>query len=70
MDEWTRLWYHSGRGACNLSEGIERKGIEKGRTDDLRNLIKNTGWTLERGMDALGILPGERASYAKLLGKR
>ena len=71
---------------CNLSEGVERRGIEKGIaqgmekgvmqgrtegvTEMLRNLIHNTGWTIEKAMETLGIPSSERISYEKLLNLR
>ena len=71
---------------CNLSEGVERRGIEKGIaqgmekgvmqgrtegvTEMLRNLIHNTGWTIEKAMETLGIPSSERTSYEKLLNLR
>ena len=58
---------------CNLGDHIEQKGIERGieqgRSSALRSLIEHTGWTIERAMDALGILPVERAGYVKLLAQ-
>ena len=63
---------------CNLSEGVERKGIAKGRAEGrteglmeaLQNLIRNTGWTVEKAMETLGIPSSERTNYEKLLNLR
>ena len=63
---------------CNLSESVERKGIAKGRAEGrteglmeaLQNLIHNTGWTIEKAMETLGIPASERTSYEKLLNPR
>ena len=55
---------------CNLSEGVERRGIEKGMKKALENLIHNTGWTIEKAMETLGIPSSERTSYEKLLNLR
>lgn len=56
-----------------LSEGLE-KGIEKGRAsglaDGLRNLMRFTGWPMEKAMESLGIPESERPSYAALVGER
>ena len=35
----------------------------------LRNLMKNTGWSLERAMAALGISESEQKTYLKLLAE-
>ena len=52
---------------CNLSDGVERRGIRKGilqgRREDIENLMKNLKWTYEQAMDALGIPEGEREAY-------
>ena len=71
---------------CNLSEGVERRGIAKGKAEGrtegraegrteglmeaLQNLIRNTGWTVEKAMETLGIPSSERTSYEKLLNLR
>lgn len=56
---------------CNWSDGIEERGIEKGRETTiikaLGNLMKNLGLTLESAMEALDIPEAERDTYAKLL---
>ncbi len=56
---------------CNLSDGVERDGIEKGlrqglrqrlqmaRYEDVENLMKNLNLTLEQAIKALGISEGE-----------
>ena len=48
---------------CNLSEGVERRGIRKGRCEDIKNLMKNLKMTCEQAMDALGIPEEEREEY-------
>ena len=56
---------------CNLSDGVERQGIEKGlkqglqqglqtaRYNDVKNLMKNLNLTCEQAIKALGISEGE-----------
>ena len=64
---------------CNLSEGVEQKGIAKGiakgRTygivegiaTSIRNLMESMGWSIEQAMDALQIPTEERQTYANML---
>ena len=56
---------------CNLSDAIEEKAMEKSkkntRLESIRNLMKNTGWTIEKAMEALGLPEDERPEYRKLL---
>lgn len=61
---------------CNLSQGIEERGIEKGRKEgrkegkqegilaSIQNLMESMGWTAEQAMAALKIPESERLSYA------
>ncbi len=60
--------------AEGMTKGIEQgmtKGIVKGRAEskleDIRSLMKNTGWALERAMEALDIPENERGTYRKKL---
>ena len=52
---------------CNLSDGVEQRGIRKGiqqcRREDINNLMKNLKMTCEQAMDALGIPEEEREEY-------
>ena len=64
---------------CNLSEGVEQKGIEKGMAkgmakgitrgftkgiaSSIRNLMGSMGWSIEQAMDALQIPDEERQIY-------
>ena len=64
---------------CNLSEGVYNNGFHNGFQDgfhngynskakeSLQNLIKNTGWTLKKAMQMLGIPSEEEPQYKKLL---
>lgn len=66
---------------CNLSEGVEQKGIAKGiakgRTygivegiaTSIRNLMESMGWSIEQAMDALQIPMEERNDYLNMLKK-
>ena len=66
---------------CNLSEGVEQKGIAKGiakgRTygivegiaTSIRNLMESMGWSIEQAMDALQIPTEERNGYLNMLKK-
>lgn len=64
---------------CNLSKGVEEKGIKKGleqgirqgrqaeRVENIRILMKNLDLTIEQAMDALGVPEFERPEYRKAL---
>ena len=67
---------------CNLSQGVEEKGIAKGlargraegRTETslslIRNLMDSTGLAVEKAMAMLKIPEEDRAKYAELLAKQ
>ena len=63
---------------CNLSQGVEEKGRIKGRAEgraegllaSIRNLMANTGWSLEKAMEVLGVPETDRSEYADLLQKQ
>lgn len=56
---------------CNLSKGIEEKGIEQGIEQgvlsSIKNLMESTGWTAERAMEALKIPAKEQSKYLSFL---
>lgn len=62
---------------CNLSDGVEQKGIAKGRAygiaegiaTSIRKLTESMGWTIEQAMDALQIPIEERNGYLNMLKK-
>lgn len=62
---------------CNLSKGVEEKGIRKGIKEgikegvlsSIRNLMESMGWTAEQAMLALKIPEAEQNQYADLLKK-
>ena len=67
---------------CNLSEGVEQKGIQKGiqkglqkgiqqaLTESIKNLMDTMNMTAKEAMDALKIKEEERSRYAELLKKQ
>lgn len=71
---------------CNLSQGVEEKGIAKGLARGLaegraegrieatlthiRNLVDSMGFTVEKAMSALQIPEEDRTKYAELLAKQ
>ena len=63
---------------CNLGVAIEREGIAKGRAEgitewaisDLKILMRNTGWSLERAMTTLSVPQEEWGKYIDLLAKQ
>jgi hypothetical protein len=56
---------------CNLSKGVEEKGIakgleqglEKGILSSIKNLMESLDWSIEQAMDALKIPASERNKY-------
>ena len=56
---------------CDLSQGIEQKGIEKGIKEgilsSIQNLMESMGWTKEQAMEALKIPEAEQALYSGIL---
>ena len=59
---------------CNLSEGVYSNGVLDGilreREESLRNLMENTGWSLEKAMEMLRIPPEEKEHFEKELKKQ
>ena len=59
---------------CNLSRGVEAKGIAKGRTEatmaNLRSLMDSMGFSLEKAMQVLHISEEDQAKYAELFAKQ
>ena len=58
---------------CNLSDGVEQKGIAKGIAKgimfSIQSLMESMGWTIEQAMDALQIPTEERNGYLSMLKK-
>lgn len=56
---------------CNLSKGIEEKGISQGIKEGLitaiKNLMESMGWTEEQAMEALKIPEADRSLYFSML---
>ena len=56
---------------CNLSKGVEEKGMAKGMTNgilaSIKNLVKNMGVSVEQAMSVLEIPETERQKYVDLL---
>lgn len=52
---------------CNLSEGVEQKGIQRGIFKSLTNLMDTMNWTAQEAMDALKIEEEEHLRYIELL---
>ena len=58
---------------CNLSDGVEQKGIAKGITKgimfSIQSLMESMGWNIAQAMDALQIPTEERNGYLNMLKK-
>jgi hypothetical protein len=55
---------------CNLSKGVEEKGITKGILASIRNLMESMSWSAEQAMNALKIPEEERSKYATEINKK
>jgi len=59
---------------CNLSKGVEEKGIAKGMANGIlisvKNLVKNMGISVEQAMSVLEIPEAERQKYMDLLKRQ
>lgn len=54
---------------CNLSKGVEEKGIQKGILLSIRNLMETMGWLPEQAMEGLKIPEEEKRKYLDELKK-
>ena len=58
---------------CNLSKGIEEKGIKEGIKEgilsSIQNLMESMGWSAEQAMTALKIPESEQVQYVNGLKK-
>jgi hypothetical protein len=59
---------------CNLSKGVEEKGIQKGIQQgiisSIKNLMESMGWSVEQAMNALKIPELERQNYMNELKQK
>jgi hypothetical protein len=55
---------------CNLSKGVEEKGIAKGILSSIKNLVKNLDVSVEQAMSVLEIPEAERQKYMDLLERQ
>ena len=54
---------------CNLSKGVEEKGIQKGILLSIRNLMETMRWPVEQAMEGLKIPEEEKSKYLDELKK-
>lgn len=54
---------------CNLSKGVEEKGIAKGMAEAIKRLMENMGWSIEEAMSALKIPESDRQEYIAMMKK-
>ena len=55
---------------CNLSKGVEEKGIEIGTLRAIQNLMETLKLTAEQAMAALKVPDSEQEKYAGMLKKQ
>lgn len=51
----------------DLGHGIYDKGILKNLLENIRNLIKNTGWSLEQDFNVLSISQDDRQKIISMM---
>lgn len=54
---------------CNLSKGVEEKGIQKGILLSIRNLMETMRWSVEQAMEGLKIPEEEKSKYFSTIKK-
>lgn len=54
---------------CNLSKGVEEKGVEKTELLAIKNLMQKLKMTAEQAMDTLDIASDKRAKYSSMISK-
>ncbi len=55
---------------CNLSKGVEEKGVAKGILASIKNLMETMNLSIEQAMAALKIPEAEQQRYMDLLEKQ
>lgn len=55
---------------CNLSKGVEEKGILKGVLSSIQNLMRTMGWSEDEAMKALDIPESDRKQYKEALNRK
>ncbi len=55
---------------CNLSKGVEEKGIRIGIFNSICNLMETMNLAADKAMDALRIPQEDRSQYIELLRHR
>ena len=52
---------------CNYSEFVENRGIQKGKAEDLVNLMKKLRMTIDQALDTLSIPESEWDDYREMV---
>ena len=52
---------------CKAMEDMRNEAVDRARTQDIRNLMKNLNMTAQQVLDALGLSDEEKRKYAKLI---
>jgi hypothetical protein len=55
---------------CNLSKGVEEKGITRGILSSIQNLMESMSWSAEQAMNALKIPEEDRSKYVDEINKK
>ena len=59
----TKIFESEVQAMCNLSEGVEKRGIQRGIMSSIQNLMESMGWSAEQAMTALKIPEAEQIHY-------
>lgn len=49
---------------CNLSDGVFKNGIDTGKIESLKNVMKNLNLSFEQATAAIGLSESQKARYA------
>ena len=55
---------------CNLSKGVEERGVAKGILVSIKNLMETMNLTIEQAMTALKVPENERQKYMDMLERQ
>ncbi len=54
---------------CNISEGIEERGINRGICESIKKVMRSLSVSAEKAMDILEISDNDRDKYVKMLAE-
>ena len=67
--KYMRLWEEMEEARMEARTEGRKTGMAEERLASIKNLMRNTGWPVEKAMDMLDIPKDEREKYVKLMEK-